>query len=245
MRLQGKVAIITGAGKGIGMAVVKRLLAEGAQVVGAEVSQEGLAALGELPGVLAVATDVTQQADIDRLVAQTIQRFGKIDILVNNAGVVDAFMPIGEMTDALWERVMNINLTAPFKLARAALPHLLAQKGVIVNVSSVAGLGGGKGGAAYVSSKHGLIGLSRNIAASYGPDGLRCVVVAPGGVDTGISLGGQPSERGMAHLQKTLAANLRMASSEELASVIVFAASDEASFINGAVITADGGWTAL
>lgn len=245
MNLKGKVAIVTGAGKGIGMAVVRRLQAEGARVVGAEVSAEGLAALAELPGVLAVPTDVTQQADLDRLVEQTVGQFGAIDILINNAGVVDAFLPIGEMNDAQWDRVMNINLTAPFKLSRAALPHLLASKGVIVNVASVAGLGGGKGGAAYVSSKHGLIGLSRNIAASYGPDGLRCVVVAPGGVDTGISLGGQPSERGMAHLQKTLAANLRMARPEELASVIVFAASDEASFINGAVITADGGWTAL
>jgi NAD(P)-dependent dehydrogenase (short-subunit alcohol dehydrogenase family) len=148
------------------------------------------------------------------------------------------------MTDELWARVMDINLNAPFRLCRAAIPVMLESGGgVIVNVGSVAGARGGRGGAAYTTSKHGLRGLTENIAAVYARAGIRAVLVAPGGVATGISLGGETSDLGMAALQRSLACNVRIAEPAEVANVILFAASDEASFVNGEEIVADGGWT--
>jgi NAD(P)-dependent dehydrogenase (short-subunit alcohol dehydrogenase family) len=122
---------------------------------------------------------------------------------------------------------------------------LAAGRGVIVNIASIGGLAGGRAGAAYTASKHGVIGLTRNIAATYGADGIRCVAVAPGGVNTGIPLGSEPSERGFATLNRTLPANPRIAEPDEIASVVLFLASDEASFVNGTVVVAAGGWLAV
>lgn len=244
MRLQDKVVIVTGAGSGMGLAMTKRFLAEGARVVAADIADAHLQVLAELDGVTPVRADVTAQADIDQLVAAA-EGLGRLDVVVNNAGIVDRFLPAGEVTDELWERVMAVNLTGPLRLIRAALPAMLrAGSGVIINIASVGGLAGARAGAAYVASKHGLIGLTRNVAATYGADGIRCVAIAPGGVNTGISIGGQPSERGFAALNRTLPANLRTGEPDEIAGVAAFLASDDASFVNGAVLVADGGWLA-
>jgi NAD(P)-dependent dehydrogenase (short-subunit alcohol dehydrogenase family) len=245
MRLQGKVAIVTGAGSGMGLAITKQFVAEGARVIGGDISEEHLTTLQGLAGVTPVRANVTVQADVERLVAAA-NELGRLDIVCNNAGIMDRFLPAGEVTDDLWQRVLDVNLTGPLRLVRAALPLLLqSSHGVIINIASVGGLAGGRAGAAYTASKHGLIGLTKNIAATYGPDGVRCVAIAPGGVNTGIPLGGEPSERGYAALNRTLPANLRMAEPAELANVATFLASDEASFVNGTVITADGGWLAF
>jgi NAD(P)-dependent dehydrogenase (short-subunit alcohol dehydrogenase family) len=244
MKLQDTVAIVTGAGSGIGLAITERFLAEGARVVAGDIAEAHLTTLQGLSGVTAVRADVTVQADLDRLVA-TAAGLGRLDIVVNNAGIMDRFLPVGEVDDDLWERVLAVNLTAPMRLARAALPAMLrAGHGVIINIASVGGLAGARAGAAYVSSKHGVIGLTRNIAATYGSDGIRCVAIAPGGINTGISIGGVPSERGFAALNRTLPANLRTGEPGEIASVAAFLASDEASFVNGVVLTVDGGWLA-
>ena len=121
---------------------------------------------------------------------------------------------------------------------------LRAGRGVIINTASVAGVAGGRAGAAYTASKHGLIGLTRNIAVTYGRDGIRCVAIAPGAVNTGISPGGEPSQRGYAILSSTLSTNIRYAEPVEIANIAVFLSSDEASVINGMVLVADGGWLA-
>jgi NAD(P)-dependent dehydrogenase (short-subunit alcohol dehydrogenase family) len=245
MRLQGRVAIVTGAGSGIGLAITKRFIEEGARVVGGDIVDDHLAVLGGLAGVTPVRADVTAPADAARLVAAA-EGLGRLDVVVNNAGIVDRFLPVGEMTDEVWQRVLAVNLTGPMLLSRAALPAMLkAGHGVIVNIASVAGLAGAKAGAAYTASKHGLVGLTENIAATYAADGIRCVAIAPGGVNTGISLGGEPSERGYAALNRTMGAALRAAEPGEIAAVAAFLASDEASFVNGAVIVADGGWLAF
>lgn len=196
MQLKDRVAIVTGAGSGIGLAITHRFLAEGAYVVGADVAEDHLAALEALDGVTAAKADVTSGADIDRLVTFAREQ-GRLDTLVNNAGIMDGFRPVGEVTDEVWERVLAVNLTGPMVLTRAALPAMLeAGRGVIINISSIGGLVGGRAGAAYTASKHGLIGLTKNIAATYGAHGIRCVAIAPGGVNTGIPLGDEPSDRG-------------------------------------------------
>ena len=243
MRLDGKVAVITGPAKGIGLATAKRFLDEGARVVAADLSPISDFACRER--LAAVTGDVSRRADAERIVESALDRFGRLDILINNAGIVDRFLPVGELTDDIWERVLAINLTGPMYTSRAAIPLLLARGGrVIVNIASVSGLFGARAGAAYVASKHGLIGLTRNIAATYGSEKIRAVALCPGGVNTGICLGGEPSARGSRALNRTLPANPRMAEPAEIASVLAFLASDEASFVNGAAIVADGGWMA-
>ena len=242
MRLEGKVAIVTGADRGIGAATAQRLLDEGARVVVADL--KGCDGFGVGPRVAIALGDVSVRAEAEGIIATAIERFGRLDILVNNAGIVDRFLPVDEVTDELWSRVLAVNLTGPMYLSRAAMPHLVASKGVIVNVSSVGGLFGARAGAAYVASKHALIGLTKNIAATYAKDGVRAVSVAPGGVNTGIGLGGEPSARGFDALKRTLATSVRVAEPCEIASVIAFLASSDASFVNGEVLVADGGWTA-
>jgi NAD(P)-dependent dehydrogenase (short-subunit alcohol dehydrogenase family) len=244
MRLDDRVVIITGAGSGIGSAMAEKFLEAGARVIAADVLDERLAQFYQRPSVTAVRADVTSQADVDVLVS-TAERLGRLDVVCNNAGIVDRFLPAGEMTDDVWNRVLDVNLTGPMRLARAAIPLMLrAGRGVIINTASVAGLAGGRAGAAYTASKHGLIGLTRNIAATYGRDGIRCVAIAPGAVNTGISSGGEPSQRGYATLSSTLSTNIRTAEPVEIANIAVFLSSDEASFINGTVLAADGGWLA-
>ncbi len=244
MRLDGKVALVTGAERGIGKAIVDRFLTEGARVVAADLGPTGCVQYEKDARVAIVLGDVTVPSDVDRMISTAVDRFGRLDILVNNAGIVDRFLPVGELTDAVWDRVIAVNLTGPMRLCRAAMPHLITSKGVIVNISSVAAGFGGRAGAAYVASKAGLDGLTRNIAVTYASDGVRAVSLAPGGVNTGIAVGGEPSARGYEALKKTLATNVRLAEPREIASVVAFLASSEASFVSGEVLVADGGWTA-
>ncbi len=244
MQLEGKVAVITGAGSGIGLATTRLFVEEGARVIAADISEKGLSQLAGTHGVETVVADVTNESDVDRLIG-TAERLGHLDILFNNAGIVDRLVPVAECPDDVWQRVLAVNLYGPFYLSRRALPGMLQRgQGVIINTASVAGLAGARAGVAYTVSKHGLIGLTRNIAATYGSQGIRCVAIAPGAVNTGIGLGGEPSELGLAALNKTTATNPRVGEPIEIARVALFAASDAASFVNGSVLVVDGGWLA-
>jgi NAD(P)-dependent dehydrogenase (short-subunit alcohol dehydrogenase family) len=243
-----RTAIVTGAASGIGRATALRLAREDAHVVACDVSEDGLRATGleleEVGGHHRVVTaDVTSQADVDRVVAAAA---GTVDILANVAGIMDHFLPLDEVDDATWDRVLGVNLTGVMRLTRAVLPVMReAGRGAIVTVASEASIGAGAAGVAYASSKHGVIGLVRHVAFFYGPDGLRSNAVLPGGVETGIGASAAPrSEWVMQRAQLKMATMGPVAQPDQVAAVISWLASDEASNVNGAIVTADGGWSA-
>lgn len=241
-RFSGKTVIVTGAASGIGKATASRIDREGGRVIAADISAEKLDALkAELPDIVTVAGDLTQQDAIDAVISAAGER---IDGLANIAGINDDFSPAGETTDAVWDRVIAINLTAPFKLMRAVLPIMeAAGAGSILNVSSEAGLRGNASGNAYTASKHGIIGVTKSAAFMYGPKGIRVNSVAPGGVATGIPMPPHMSEYGSARLAPFQQAIPTIATAEHLAASITFLLSDDAVNINGAVLASDGGWS--
>ncbi|MFE6735976.1 SDR family NAD(P)-dependent oxidoreductase [Microbacterium sp. NPDC057650] len=241
-RFAGKTVIVTGAASGIGKATASRIAREGGRVIAADISAEKLDALAaELPGIVTVAGDLTQQASIDAVIAAAGDR---IDGLANVAGINDDFSPAGETPDAVWDRVIAINLTAPFKLMRAVLPIMeAAGRGAILNVSSEAGLRGNASGNAYTASKHGIIGVTKSAAFMYGPKGIRVNSVAPGGVATGIPMPPNMSEAGSARLAPFQQAIPTVATAEHLAASITFLLSDDSVNINGAILASDGGWS--
>jgi NAD(P)-dependent dehydrogenase (short-subunit alcohol dehydrogenase family) len=248
MKLQGKVALVTGAGSGIGRAIAELFVQEGARVVATDIRADRLeevaGALNAADSLTAVTGSVADRADIGRMLDAAVNTYGRLDIVVNNAGIMDDFMPLGELEDALWDRVMDINLNGPMDICRRALKIMLAQGGgSIVNVASIGGLFGGRAGVAYTASKHAIIGLSRSVAYHYAQQGIRCNVIAPGPVETNIEVK-QPSPLGYQRLQTTLPMIVRQGKPHELAAAALFLASDDASFVNGAVLTVDGGWTA-
>ncbi|MFJ4223701.1 SDR family NAD(P)-dependent oxidoreductase [Microbacterium sp. NPDC089695] len=241
-RFAGKTVIVTGAASGIGKATASRIAREGGRVIAADISAEKLGALKvELPGIITVAGDLTQQEAIDAVIAAAGDT---IDGLANIAGINDDFSPAGETTDAVWDRVIAINLTAPFKLMRAVLPIMeKAGRGAILNVSSEAGLRGNASGNAYTASKHGIIGVTKSAAFMYGSKGIRVNSVAPGGVATGIPMPPNMSEYGSGRLAPFQQAIPTVATAEHLAASITFLLSDDAVNINGAVLASDGGWS--
>ena len=248
-RFAGRTVVVTGAASGIGRATASRIVREGGRVVALDISGDRL---GELaadlqagPGeVVPVVGDITQQGDVDRVVAAATADGHGIDALANVAGVNDDFSPAHETTDAVWDRVLAINLTGPFTLLRAVLPTMLAAgRGAVVNVASEAGLRGNASGNAYTVSKHGVIGLTRSAAFMYGPQGVRVNAVAPGGVATGIPLSATPSAAGTARLGPFQAMIPSLATAEQLAASITFLLSDDGVNVNGAVLASDGGWS--
>ncbi|WP_345949334.1 SDR family oxidoreductase [Mucilaginibacter sp. PAMB04274] len=250
-KLDNKVAVITGAAAGMGKAIAQLFAREGAKVVISDIHFDGLQKVVEAiqkqgGNAIAVTGDVSDQQHIQELIDTAFAKYGPPDILVNNAGIMDNFVPAAEITDELWERVLAINLTGPMRLIRKVLPIMSANKGgSIINVSSIGGLQGSRAGAAYTASKHALIGLSKNVAFQYADQGIRCNVIAPGGVNTSIGETlKSPNKFGIAKAMSGAAFNPRSGESGEIATIASFLASNDSSFVNGAVIVADGGWTA-
>ena len=248
-RFDGRVAIVTGAASGIGRAIALRLAAEDAVVIAADVNAARLEELRSetVAGqIVRVAGDLTTEAGLSAVVTAAANH-GGADVLVNNAGIMDWFLPVGDIDDETWARVLEVNVTAPLRLIRAVLPAMLAQgRGAIVNIASVAGFSGGAAGVAYTASKHALVGMTRNTAFFYGPQGVRTNAICPAGVETHISEGGAVPREPWAYerLQTGFSRAQRMAQPDEIASLVLFLASDEAVNVNGAVIPSDGGWTA-
>ena len=254
MRLSGKVAIITGAASGIGLAMAKRFVVEGASVVAADWNGERLdAAVKTLTAdggaAIGVQGDIADPATADELVERAIAAYGRLDVLVNNAGISDYMQGVGEVTDEIWRRVIGINVDGPMFASRRAVTHMLEHGGgSIINIASIAGLHGGAGGAAYTTSKHALIGLTRNTAWMYAKRGIRCNAICPGATVTNIAET-MPQDRldmvGMARAGEFHALLPAFLAPEDIANVALFLASDESRQINGAIIAADGGWAAV
>ena len=183
---------------------------------------------------------------MDKLVNETIAQHQKVDVLINNAGIMDNFLTAASITDEVWERVLAVNLTGPMRLIRKVMPLFQAQKkGAIVNIASVGGIQGSRAGIAYTASKHALIGITRNVAFQFAEQGIRSNVICPGAVKSNISdTMAEPDGFGMSRAMAGVQLNPRSGEPEEIAQTALFLASDESSFINGAVVTADGGWTA-
>ncbi|WP_374008501.1 SDR family NAD(P)-dependent oxidoreductase [Leifsonia sp. LS-T14] len=243
-RFRGRTIVVTGAASGIGRATAARLAREGATVVAVDISVDALHQFAaSLPdaNIVTVAGDITKQDDIDRIVAEAGDR---IDGLANIAGINDDFSPAHETTDAMWDRVIGINLTGGFKLTRAVLPVMMAAgRGSVVNVASEAGIRGNASGTAYTVSKHGVVGLTRSAAFMYGPHGIRVNAVAPGGVATGIPMPATVSQVGSERLHPFQMAIPTLATAEQLAASITFLLSDDGVNINGAILPSDGGWS--
>ena len=234
-----RVAIVTGAARGIGLATTRQFLAEGVSVamVDRDADELGLAAKG-LENVLALAYDVSKPEDVDRMVADTLARFGRIDHLVNNAGVAD-FGPMEDHTFARWRTVMETNLDGVFLCSQAAIPALKKSRGSIVNIASISGLRGSTLRVAYGTSKAAVIHLTRQQAAELGEHGVRANCVAPGPVRTKLAQVHTPEI--VAAYHDSIPLN-RYGSEDEIASVIVFLCSGKASYVTGQVLAADGGF---
>ncbi len=247
-RLQGKVGIITGGNAGIGEAIAKLFADEGASVVVTGRRKEELDRVVKGIGVnggraLAVAGSVTDETHVQDVVAQTMRTFGKLHILVNNAGIGDFGKRLHEMDDATWTKVLDINLTGVFRMTRAAIPELIKHGGgSVINISTVASLVGIPGLSAYAASKGGLDALTRSLAVDYAPDHIRCNAVNPGLVDTPMAA---PLMADPASLEPIMAqyAIRRPGKPEEVAKLVLYLASDEASWVTGGTFPIDGGMT--
>ncbi len=252
-RLDRKVAVITGGGSGMGRAMANLFADEGAKVVVGEWNAQTLEqVVAEVRAkgceIVGVKANIANPTEAEGLVDTAVATYGRLDILCNNAGVMDLNQGVGEVTDEIWQRVLGINLYGMMYLTRRAVPIMVKQGGgSIVNVSSIAGLSGGAAGVAYTTSKHAVIGLTRNTAWIYAPKGIRCNAICPGAVETNIGASVDMTKMDAFGSQRLnvnyglIPATLKPI---DIANMALFLASDESRYVNGAAIAVDGGWQA-
>lgn len=248
MRLEGKAALITGGTRGIGLAAARLFRGAGAEVVlFARDAARGAQAEQEVAGASFVAGDVRRAADCEAAVARTLDLHGSLDVLVNDAGVIYRNRTVDAMSEEEWDETFDTNVKGAFLMSRAAIPALRRVRGNIVNVSSYVGLVGFAGAAAYAASKAALINLTRSMALDHAADGVRVNAVCPGSVDTEMIRAAWRAHDDPSVAERAWKAKHplgRIATPEEVAEVILFLASDRASFVTGVALPVDGGITA-
>lgn len=241
MKFSGKKVLVTGASSGIGLAQVKAFLNEGAQVIGLDIQAFSDEAVSKNPKFSFEKCDVSDEKSVQQL----SEKVGTVDILCNTAGLLDDYLSLEETDFRLWRKILQTNLDSMYLMISAFLPAMKAQKsGVIINMASVAGLVAGGGGIAYTASKHAIVGLTKQLALDEAQHGIQVLAIAPGAIDTPMNAkdftenGGQ-----MAKWVADETPAKRWAKPEEVAQLTLFLASPEASYMTGAVIPIDGGWT--
>jgi NAD(P)-dependent dehydrogenase (short-subunit alcohol dehydrogenase family) len=256
------MAVVTGGGSGIGRATAQMLATRGCVVAVIDLDEAGAQQTAELIGkaggrAAAFRADVSRAAELDRAVDGAVAALGPLEVMVNNAGILDGYFDVDEVDEAVWRRVLDIDLTGVFLGCKRALREMLPRRrGRIVNMASVAGLNGTGGGAAYVAAKHGVVGLTRQMAVTYSARGITVNAVCPGPILTGLRphsqqiLGpGVPdmSGRGVAVNDDQVRALVpvgRRGAVEDIAAAVCFLASEEAAYISGHTLVVDGGWRA-
>jgi meso-butanediol dehydrogenase/(S,S)-butanediol dehydrogenase/diacetyl reductase len=242
MRFDGKIAVVTGAATGMGAATARLFAAEGAQLVLGDVNESGgLAIAEELRGVF-MRTDVGVRDEVEALIKTAVVRHGRIDILFNNAGIGHYGKTPATSAEA-WERVIAVDLNATFYACHAAIPHMPKPGGAIINNASISGLGGDHGMSAYNAAKGALVNYTRSLAVDHAAEGIRVNAICPGYIETPLAA----AIAAMPKLQQAWVSAIPMGRpgrAEEIAKVVAFLASDEASYITGVALPVDGGVTA-
>ncbi len=243
-RLAGKVALITGAGSGMGFAMTKLFAQQGARIAAIARSDSALATLAAIDNVEPIRADVTVRADIDRMFDTAESKLGPVDIVCNAAGIHDGLHPLHATDDELWDKLINTDLRAPFQICRRAIDSMVERKsGAILNISSIAAYLG-LHGPSYGAAKAGMIGMSKSIAVRYFEHGVRCNVICPGSTRTEISnKSGELFHDGRQFIKEVAGRDLQRwaGNAQDIAETALFLCSDEARHVNGVVLPVDGG----
>jgi len=247
MDFAGKVVLLTGAASGIGRAQALMFIKEGAKLIGTDINQAGLDSLLEeinaLGGeAIVVKAEVSDRSQVDHVVKAAIDKFGRVDILCNTAGIFDNYAASLDATEAQWDKIFAVNVKGMYLMCNAVLPGMLERgKGVIINMASIAGLTAGAGGSAYTSSKHAVVGYTRQLCLELAEKGIRVNAIAPGSVATPLIKASLENDLDGYSKRLAMIPAKRLGEPDDIANLTMFLASDKADFIHGAILSSDGG----